>query len=126
LIQVEMVGAQMLQGAAQFGLRARARPFRRLAGEKDAVALAFERRAELLLRLLILAVAGRDIEIGDAAIQRLAHESVGLLLCLPGHDDSAESDDRKLPPGAPQCPVFHCLNSFRLPMVSGLASCSLR
>src|SRR5262249_23814305 len=90
-----------------------------LAGQEDAVAVRLQRRSEPLLGITI---AGRDVAVGDATVDRRRHGPGSLLRRHILHENAAQANDRYLAAGFSQCSLFH-LDAFPPPPPGG--SCLL-
>ena len=101
LVEVEVVGAHLPQGALELLGRGLLRPTLGLAREEDALAVRLERGAE---HVLGVSVARGDVEVVDARVDRRAHARGRLLGRRVHHHDPAEADHRELLARPPEGP----------------------
>lgn len=105
LVEVEVIGAETFQGPVELVLGPGALALRGFAGEEDLFPVRFESGAELDFGV---AVGRRDIEVIDAALNRLGHNAVGVPLPGIGDDNAAKPDDGQFHGGFAVSPAGHC------------------
>ena len=101
LVEVEVVGPHLPQGAVELLRRGLLRPPLGLAREEDALAVGLERGTE---HVLGVPVARGHVEVVDARLDRRAHPLGRLLGRRVRHHDPAEADDRELLARLPEGP----------------------
>jgi hypothetical protein len=99
LVQVHVVGLEQLQRLLQLRARVVLHAAFGLAGQEALLAIGRERRPQPLLRI---AVAGRNVEVVDAAIHGLGHDVRGRAGLLVHHHNAAEADHRQMFAGLAQ------------------------
>jgi hypothetical protein len=95
LIQVEMICFQSLQRCLELRLDSGDVSSFRLASQKDIFPKRRKCYAQFFLRLAILSIRGRDVEIVDAPFDGVGDNSIGRALFLVHDEYAAESDNRE-------------------------------
>jgi hypothetical protein len=99
LVEVEVVGLEQTERILEVGARIVLQAAVGFAGQKALVAIGLERHTQPLLRV---AVAGRDIEIVDAAVDGFGDDVGGGARLFIHDHNAAEADEGKMLAGLAQ------------------------